>query len=137
MKRHLYALMAMVGVAAIVVAVMVTGAIAQTMGEYGAATASAGTRAAGTNQLDTQMPGLDTQTPGTVWAGATEFPDGNQLSGASQFPDTDRFSSTSTADSESSDRFSSADQFPQTSALDSSADRFDTGDRWSQDNWGK
>jgi hypothetical protein len=132
MKRHLYALIAMAGMTAIIVAAMVTGAIAQTMGEYGAATASAGASTEATSQGP-----LDSQIPETVWAGATQFPEGNQLSGASSFPDTDRFSSTSSGDSESSDRFSSADQFPQASALDSTQDRFDTTDRWSQDSWGK
>jgi len=132
MKRHLYALIATVGVTAIIVAAMVTGAIAQTMGEYGAATASAGTSTEATSQGP-----LDSQIPETVWAGATQFPQDNQLSEQSSFPDTDRFSSTSALDSESSDRFSSADQFSQTSALDSSEDRFDTTDRWSQDSWGK
>lgn len=130
MKRHLYALIATVGVTAIIVVAMVTGAIAQTMGEYGAATASASTEASSQRPLDSQI-------PETVWAGATQFPQDNQLSGQSSFPDTDRFSSTSALDSESNDRFNSADQFSQTSALDSAQDRFDTTDRWSQDRWGK
>lgn len=132
MKRHLYTLIAMAGVAAIVVAAMVTGAVAQTMGEYGAATANAGA----STEASSQGP-LDSQIPETVWAGATQFPEGNQLSDQSSFPETDRFSSTSSLDSESSDRFSAADQFPQTNALDSSEDRFGTTDRWSQDSWGK
>lgn len=132
MKRHLNTLISMTAVAAIVVAAMVTGAIAQTMGEYGAATAGASS----STEAASQGP-LDSQIPETVWAGATQFPQGDQLSGQSTFPETDRFNSTSSIDSESSDRFNSADQFQQTSALDSGEDRFGTTDRWSQDSWGK
>ncbi|HVA78350.1 MAG TPA: hypothetical protein VNF27_10665 [Candidatus Binataceae bacterium] len=131
MKRHLYAIMATVGVAAIVIAAMVSGAIAQTMGEYGAATAATST---GTGTAETGP--LDTHLPETVWIGATQFPsDNQQLSDKSAFPDTDRFGSNS--DFGSSDRFNSADRFSSTSSLDSEPDRFDSGDRWSQDRWGK
>ncbi|MHB8382511.1 MAG: hypothetical protein ACYDC3_09270 [Candidatus Binataceae bacterium] len=130
MKRHLYGLMAIAGLGAVIIAAMVSGAIAQTMGEYGASTAGAASSAGAGDQG-----ALDSQAPGTVWTGATKFPEANQLSGKSSFPETDRFSSS--AHTESSDRFASQDRFPQTGALDSSQDRFDTKDRWSQDSWGK
>ncbi|MFZ1887624.1 MAG: hypothetical protein WAU33_06305 [Candidatus Binataceae bacterium] len=132
MKRYLYMLITVIGMTAIIVAAMVCGAIAQTLGEYGATTASAGTGTGVTSQGS-----MDSQVPETVWAGATKFPESDQLSDKSSFPESERFSSASTLDNESSDRFSSADQFPQASALDSSADRFETPDRWSQDSWGK
>lgn len=129
MKRHLYAIMAMAGVAAIVIAAMVSGAVAQTMGEYGAATAATSSGTAETGPLDTHM-------PETVWAGASQFPANNQqLSDQSRFPDTDRLGSND--DTGSSDRLDSGDRFSTTSSLDSEQDRFDSGDRWSQDRWGK
>ncbi|MGH7246862.1 MAG: hypothetical protein ACREH9_02040 [Pseudomonadota bacterium] len=135
MKRYLYALIATVGVTVIVIAAMVSGAIAQTMGEYGAATASTstGTESAGTESTGT----LDTHMPETVWAGASQFPaDNQQLSDKSGFPDTDRFSSTD--DSSSSNRFGTGDQFPASNELDSGQDRFSSGDaRWNQESWGK
>ena len=129
MKRHLYTILKFAGVAAIIVTAMVSGAAAQTMGEYGAATAASGGISVGSDSMDTQ-------TPGTVWAGASQFPAENQqLSDQSQFPDTSRFDSNDA--SGSSGRFSTGDRFSTTSPLDSQSDRFGTDDRWSQDSWGK
>ncbi|HUY27605.1 MAG TPA: hypothetical protein VMV27_09315 [Candidatus Binataceae bacterium] len=132
MKRYLFSLLATVAVAAIVIAAMVSGAVAQTMGEYGAATANAGTGAAGGGgQLDTQM-------PGTVWAGATQFPAGNSgLSDQSRFSESDRFGGAAADSSASNGRFTTGDRFSSSSSLDAQTDRFGSEDRWSQDRWGK
>ncbi|HVA80495.1 MAG TPA: hypothetical protein VNF29_06185 [Candidatus Binataceae bacterium] len=130
MKRYLFSLMATVALAAMVIATMVSGAAAQTMGEYGAATANAGTGAVGGGaQLDTQM-------PGTVWAGATQFPNGNSgLSDQSRFSSADHFGAADS--SASSGRFTTGDRFSSASSLDAQTDRFGSDDRWSQDSWGK